>query len=182
MRTDNLLVGKRIRLAALSQADIPVMARWYQDTGFVRLYDATPAMPKSEEEIKETLDDVRKNKNAFAFGIRLIETDELIGDAQLDGVLWAHGVAWLGLGIGLREYWGQGYGEEAMRLVLNFGFMELNLHRIQLTVFAYNDRAIRLYERLGFRREGVYREFMQRDGERFDMYLYGLLRREWQPK
>jgi RimJ/RimL family protein N-acetyltransferase len=56
---------------------------------------------------------------------------------------------------------------------------ELNLHRVQLTVFSYNERAIALYEKLGFQREGVYREFIQRDGRRYDMYLYGLLRREW---
>jgi RimJ/RimL family protein N-acetyltransferase len=180
MRTDNMLVGERVRLVAFTQADIPVMARWYQDAGFLRLYDATPAFPKTEEEIKETLEELRKNKNEFAFGVRLLETDELIGDVQLGSVLWAHGVAWLSLGIGVREYWGQGYGEEIARLALNFGFTELNLHRIQLTVFGYNERAVRLYERLGFQREGVYREFMQRDGQRFDMYLYGLLRREWE--
>jgi len=67
-----------------------------------------------------------------------------------------------------------------MQLALQFAFNELNLHRLQLTVFSYNDRAIALYEKLGFQREGVYREFLQRDGERHDMYLYGLLLREWQ--
>ncbi len=46
-------------------------------------------------------------------------------------------------------------------------------------MFEYNERAIALYEKLGFRREGVYREFLSRDGQRYDMYLYGLLRREW---
>jgi RimJ/RimL family protein N-acetyltransferase len=62
---------------------------------------------------------------------------------------------------------------------LNYAFSELNMHRIQLTVFSYNERAIALYERLGFRREGTHREQILRDGKRYDMYLYGLLRREW---
>ncbi len=66
-----------------------------------------------------------------------------------------------------------------MELILRFVFHELNLHRIQLTVFSYNERAVALYENLGFTREGVYREHLQRDGQRHDMYLYGLLRREW---
>ncbi len=65
-------------------------------------------------------------------------------------------------------------------LILKYGFNELNLHRIQLTVFEYNERGIALYEKLGFRREGVFREFMLREGRRYDMYLYGLLRREWE--
>ena len=67
-----------------------------------------------------------------------------------------------------------------MRLLLDYAFGELNLHRFQLTVFAYNERASALYEKLGFVREGVFREFLLRDGTRYDMYLYGLLRREWE--
>jgi len=68
-----------------------------------------------------------------------------------------------------------------MTLLLDYAFGELNLHRVQLTVFEYNERAIALYEKLGFRREGVYREFMQREGRRYGMYLYGLLHSEWAP-
>jgi RimJ/RimL family protein N-acetyltransferase len=83
------------------------------------------------------------------------------------------------MGFGDRQNWGKGYGTEAMRLALNFAFNELNLHRVQLSVFDYNERAIALYEKMGFVREGVYREYLQRDGKRYDMYLYGLLRREW---
>ncbi len=69
-----------------------------------------------------------------------------------------------------------------MRLLLTFAFDELNLHRVQLTVFSYNRPAIALYEKLGFQREGTFREFLQRDGRRHDMFLYGLLRREWQAR
>ena len=78
--------------------------------------------------------------------------------------------------------WGKGYGNEATRLALGFAFNELHLHRVQLTVFDYNPRAIHLYEKLGFQQEGIYREFLQRDGRRFDMYLYGLLRHEWETR
>ena len=73
-----------------------------------------------------------------------------------------------------------GYGREAIELTLKFAFHELNLHRIQLTVFSYNERAIALYESFGFKREGVFREHLQRDGRRYDMYLFGLLRHEWE--
>jgi len=72
-----------------------------------------------------------------------------------------------------------GYGREAMHVGLNFVFNELNLYRVCLTVFSYNESAIALYEALGFTREGVYREHLERDGRRHDMYLYGLLRSEW---
>ncbi len=99
---------------------------------------------------------------------------------ELDSILWNQGCGWIAIGFGNREHWGKGYGGEALRLLLDYAFGELNLHRVQLTVFAYNERAIALYEKLGFVREGVYREFLLRDGVRYDMYLYGLLRREWE--
>jgi RimJ/RimL family protein N-acetyltransferase len=66
-----------------------------------------------------------------------------------------------------------------MEKVITFAFQELNLHRLQLSVFSYNQKAISLYERLGFKKEGTYREFLERDSKRFDMFLYGLLRHEW---
>ena len=86
----------------------------------------------------------------------------------------------LSIGIGDQSNRGKGYGSEAMRLIIDYAFFELNLHRIQLTVFDYNQQAIALYERLGFQREGVFREFGQRDGKRYDMYLYGILYEEWE--
>jgi RimJ/RimL family protein N-acetyltransferase len=69
-----------------------------------------------------------------------------------------------------------------MGLVARYAFDELNLHRLQLTVIDYNPRAIAMYERLGFVREGNYREFGERDGARYDLFLYGLLRPEWREK
>ena len=88
----------------------------------------------------------------------------------------------MSIGLGDSANWSKGYGNEATRLALGFAFNELNLHRVQLTVFDYNSRAIHLYEKLGFQQEGIYREFLQRDGRRFDMYLYGLLRHEWEAR
>jgi len=88
--------------------------------------------------------------------------------------------SWLAIGIGDHANWGQGYGREAIKLMLGFAFNELNLYRVQLSVFSYNQRALALYEKLGFQREGTFREFLHRDGQRYDMFLYGLLRREWE--
>jgi RimJ/RimL family protein N-acetyltransferase len=145
----------------------------------LRRYDATPAYPKTEAALREWLQERQKDRTAFLFAIRLIEGGELIGYVEIEGILWAHQTGWLSIAIGEPARWGQGYGTEAMRLALTFAFEELNLHRVQLTVFSYNRRAIALYEKLGFRREGVFREFLQRDGVRHDMLLYGLLRHEF---
>lgn len=180
MVASNLLQGSKVRLTALSAGDLATLARWYQDAGFLRLFDARPAYPRDEAALARWLEEQHKDPNTFIFAVRLLDSDELVGYVVLDGIEWSNQAGWLAIGIGDRRNWGQGYGYEAMRLILAFAFHELNLHRVQLTAFSYNERAIALYERLGFQREGVFREFVQRDGRCYDMYLYGLLRREWE--
>lgn len=175
-----LLNGERVRLNALTKDDLPAVAHWYENTEFLRLLDARDAYPQTAAKLSEWLDEHAKSTAAYLFGIRLRQDDRLIGFLELDEILWNQGTSWLGIGIGETDCQGQGYGHEAMTLALDFAFDELNLHRVQLTVFEYNERAIRLYEKLGFQREGSYREFLYRDGQRYDMYLYGLLRKEWE--
>lgn len=180
MLSNDIFLGERVRLTAVTKEDAPLLARWHNDAGFLRLLNAPPAKPQTQDDVVRWLEEAQKASNGYLFAIRLRDGDGLLGFIEVDGILWSHGVGWLGIGIGDREHWSQGYGGEAMRLALNFAFNELNLHRVQLTVFAYNERAIALYEKLGFRREGVYRECLHRDGQRYDMFLYGLLRREWE--
>jgi len=174
----DLLFGHAVRLGALEERDVPTIARW-QTGPFLRLYDARPAVPRSETEVAEWLDDVRQSEQTIAFAIRALEDDRLLGTLELDSILWAHRVCGMGLAIGERENWGRGFGSEAAALGLAFAFEELNLHRVTATVFAYNDRSIALVEKLGFRNEGAFREFLERDARRYDMLLYGLLRHEW---
>jgi RimJ/RimL family protein N-acetyltransferase len=175
----NLLRGPRVRLAAMSPDDAREIARWHQDAEFLRLFDARPAYPRGEAELSRWLEDRQKEDGAFIFAVRPLDSDELIGSVELEGIQWSHRHAWLSIAIGDSAWRGQGYGAEALGLALGFAFDELNLHRVQLTVFSYNQVAIALYEKLGFSREGVYREHLRRDGAWHDMYLYGLLRREW---
>ena len=176
----NLFSGPRVRLTAIRPDDVPAVTRWYEDSEFSRQYDASPAFPRPAARVHNYLFEPEKSESAFRFGIRLHHSDDLIGLVDLDSIVWTSGVGWLAIGIGEPLYRGQGYGSEAMALLLRFAFHELNLHRVQLTVFSYNLRAIHLYERLGFVREGVMREFLYRDRQRFDVVLYGLLAREWE--
>lgn len=176
----NLFSGPRVRLTAVRPDDVPAVTRWYEDSEFSRQYDASPAFPRPAARVHNYLFEPEKSESAFRFGIRLHHSDDLIGLVDLDSIVWTSGVGWLAIGIGEPLYRGQGYGSEAMALLLRFAFHELNLHRVQLTVFSYNLRAIHLYERLGFVREGVMREFLYRDRQHFDVVLYGLLAREWE--
>lgn len=174
-----LLTGHTVRLTPLNGGDLSVLAGWQMDSDFLRLLAAEPAFPKNEAQMADWLREGQRGHSNYLFGIRLAETEELIGFLELGDILWNHRVAWVAIGIGARSHWGQGYGAEALGLLLDFAFNELNLHRVQLTVFSYNSRAAALYEKLGFQREGVQREALERDGRRYDLYLYGILRREW---
>jgi RimJ/RimL family protein N-acetyltransferase len=158
------------------------MTKWYQDGGFLRLLDAVAAYPRPKGELANWLSEANKSSHDILFAIRTLEEDRLLGYVELDGILWNQQVAHVSIAIGERAYWGRGYGADALRLALRFGFDELNLHRVGTTVFSYNTRALALYEKLGFQREGVLREFLHRDGKRYDMYWYGLLRHEWENK
>jgi RimJ/RimL family protein N-acetyltransferase len=177
--SSTLFEGLKTRLVPLTPADAGTMARWQTDSDYLRLVDAEIAFPRSDQQIADYIHERRRSKENYLFGIRALASDELIGFVELGDILWNHRTGWLAIGIGERSYRGLGYGYDAMRLALDFAFRELNLHRVQLTVFGYNEPAIALYEKLGFQREGVYREALNRDGQRWDMYLYGILAREW---
>ncbi|MFN2108530.1 MAG: GNAT family N-acetyltransferase [Anaerolineae bacterium] len=180
MKLQTLLRGQRVRLTALTQDDLPTIATWYQDTEFMRLLDARPASPESADALHTWLEEAHKASDGYLFAVRLLDNDVLIGFIELDGILWTHGTAWFSIAIGKPEYREKGYGTEAARLTLAFAFQELNMHRVQATVFSYNRRSMAMFERFGFQREGAFREFIHRDGERYDMLLYGLLRREFE--
>ncbi len=182
MPKPRLLQGERVRLTAVTPGDLPTIAGWHEDADFLRLYAADPAYPKNADQLKTWIEEQQKATDGFLFAVRLRDGDGILGMVGFDGILWPHRTAWTSIAIGGRANWGKGYGREAMELALTFAFDELNLYRVQLTVFSYNARAMALYEGLGFRREGVCREFLERDGHRYDMILYGLLSREWRER
>lgn len=180
MNIECLLKGKELKLTSIEEEDIETIAKWYNDLDFLRYYDVVPAFPKNKSEVKEMIFNTYKSNNNYIFAIRKICDNRIIGVTGLENILWNNGTALFYIGFGEKESRGKGYGKEVMDLVLNFAFKELNLHRIHLTVLEYNNRAISLYEKMGFKKEGTYREFIHRDGKRYDMYLYGLLNREWE--
>jgi RimJ/RimL family protein N-acetyltransferase len=85
----------------------------------------------------------------------------------------------MGIGLGDKTCWGKGYGTDAMSLLLRYAFTELNLHRMTLTVYEFNERAIRMYQRCGFKIEGIVRDCLYRNGRRWDLVSMGILRDEW---
>ncbi len=170
--------GKLVRLTAFDpEKDTEALARWNQNSEYQRLLDSGPARAFSPANMKEWME--KHADEMYHFAIRTIEDDRLIGDVDLGGVDWVNRTCWVGIGIGEPEYWGKGYGSDAMNEILRFGFESLNLNRVSLTVFEYNERAYRSYLKCGFTEEGRQRQWMQRSGERFDLIFMGILREEW---
>ncbi|MHB0859213.1 MAG: GNAT family N-acetyltransferase [Anaerolineae bacterium] len=176
-----LFGDERVRLAAFTKADVPEVASWYSDAEFMRYYDAEAAFPKTEDDVERMIADAHKNPNSFWFAIRRRPDDALIGLGAVEEISWRDRVGWLSIALA-RPYWSQGLGSHAFGLLLQYAFQELNLHRVQLTTFEYNQRALAVYHKFGFVHEGTFRERIERDGRRFDMYLMGLLASEWRAR
>lgn len=176
----NLLVGEKVKLTSINEEDVLEFQKWYNDVSFMRYYDVVSAIPKNMEDVKDIISDIRKCNTAYLFAIKNFEQQELIGVTGFENISWNNGTALIYIGIGEGKNRGRGYAKEALKLTIEFGFEELNFHRIHLTVIEYNEPAIKLYEKLGFKREGTCREFIHRDGMRYDMYSYGILRSEWE--
>ncbi len=173
------LSGQLVCLSPIeSEEDLQQWAAWFRDGEFQRMLGTDPAALHSPEELKAWLE---KDLASFClFGIRSVADGRLIGFCDLSGFDWTAHSAWTAIGIGERDLWGKGFGTEAMRLLLQYAFATLNLNRVSLTVFGYNDRAYRSYLKCGFSEEGRARQCLNRFDQRWDMVYMGILREEWQ--
>jgi len=178
----NLFRGELVRLTAEEPELLgKSFSSWDRNSEFRRLLDDEPPCLWSAKKIQSWFEkDIQEmNERSFQFLIRTLQDERLIGFIGLWDVEWSHGDAEVGIGIGDSESWGKGYGTDAMRVILRYGFSELNLQRITLGVFDYNARAIRSYEKAGFTHEGRVRKAIFRDGSRADIVYMGILREEW---
>jgi RimJ/RimL family protein N-acetyltransferase len=148
---------------------------------FQRLGYDQGARPLSVHEARGLIERWRDDwPGSVNFAVRALDDDRLVGMTRLYDIDALHRTAVLGISVGRRSEWGKGFGTDASTVTIRYGFQELNLHRIWLDVFAYNERAQTLYQRLGFTEEGRLREQLARDGRRYDVVLMGLLRGEWE--
>lgn len=175
----NILRSESVKLTSIKEGDEAILEKWFDDVEFMRNYDMLPAFLKGKKGIEELLNYYSDNTQRCLLGVRLSGENRLVGIAGYDDIIWSNGTAYLFIGIGDLELRGKGIGKEALNLLIDYGFNELNFHKIQLNVIEYNKRAIFLYEKTGFVKEGIYREYIYRDGRRYHMYLYGLLKGEW---
>jgi len=178
-RRENLFCGELVRLAAPAEGDAEVFARWTEDAEYLRALDTDYARPMSVGEMAKRLEQFIDDPSTVEFRIRTLADDRLIGFVALHSIEWNNRAANLAIGIGNPTHRGQGYGTDALRVVLRYAFHELSLERVGLNVNANNARAIRAYEKVGFHHEGAMRHALLRDGEWQDRIIMGILYEEW---
>lgn len=178
----DIFTGRLVRLSAYDPDEVGrAFSSWSRDSEYWRLMDSGPAHMFSiksatqhfEKEMKEP------DPGVYFFGVRRLTDDKLIAEMVLEVINWTGRDAFVGLSIGDRENWSKGYGTDMLSLLLGFAFTEINLRRVTLSVFEYNSRAIRVYEKIGFRHEGRERKLLHREGKRWDLLFMGILRDEW---
>ena len=170
-----MIQGERIALRAIEPKDLPNYVRWLNDPTVLWYFG--PYVPlslvKEEQWYEGMLQDPRGRNFAVQF------EGKHVGGAGFGSIDGRNASAEVGLFIGPPKLWDRGLGHDVLQTLVRFGFEQMNLHRIYLKVFAENERAIHLYEKVGFRHEGRWRQAEFRHGRYHDMLWMSILREEW---
>lgn len=173
--------GARVSLQPVERGHLTAQyLSWLNDPEVTR-YMETGTFPTTTEDLERYFKSVTGSREQVAFAIVHNKTGRHIGNVKLGPIHWVHRKATFGIMIGDRKFWGQGLGEDATRLAVEYGFYRLNLRRIDLGVFAEYESAVRCYEKVGFKVEGRLREELFQGGEYKDKLWMGLLRSEYKP-
>lgn len=173
------IVGTLVALGPFVREDVPVYTRWINDFEVTRYYLDTPRPQTLEERAAWYERLSASNLNDIDFAIYELATMRSIGRVGLEDISYQHRRASFGILIGEKECWGKGYGTEATRLTLDYGFRLLGLHNIMLSVSSANTAAIRAYTRAGFHVIGARRECRREDDQTLDNIFMDCLSTEF---
>lgn len=170
------LIGDRIYLSPRNSEDVEKFTEWLND------FETTDYTGRSG--ILTTLDGERKyleeNSNPEAtFVIVTLEDNKMIGTVSLEHIDWINRTATLGIFIGDKEFRSKGYGTEAIRLILEYGFKYMNLYNIKLDLMEFNERALKCYEKCGFKEYGRRRKCKFINGKYYDSISMDILADEF---
>ncbi len=173
-----MVVGNAVRLRSVTSLDLPRFLRWFNDPAVVRFLDLE--LPLTEENEREWIANLSKRPDLLVLVIERLSDGKAIGTIGLSAIDRRHGTAELGLTIGEVGEWGKGYGTDAVRSMIKVAFGTVGVRKLRLSVQADHAAALRLYERCGFRREGVLRQAHFHDGQYHDIHVMGILQGEFQ--
>lgn len=175
-----MIPGEKVRLRPIERDDLPRFVAWFGDPEVHRHLNIWLPFSLAQEErwFERHLEQI-ESQQAVLLAIETSE-GEHIGNIGLHDIDWKNRHAELGIAIGEKAFWGQGYGTDAIRTLLRLCFLEMDLHRVMLRVDADNARGIRCYEKAGFQREGTLRETTFREGRYIDQHVMSMLKTEFE--
>ncbi len=176
---NELLRGDLVYFARPQKDELSVIAGWSNDIEYSRLLRRGLVYPNTGEDYEEWWGDLAKHESGYPFAIHRNDDSSLIGFIVFSDIFWQARHCSLVIGIDPTQR-GRGYGTDALRVMLKYAFMEMNLNRVGLEVMVYNDAGIRAYAKVGFKPEGRLRAFVYRDGVYYDVQQMSILRVEWE--
>ena len=176
----HIIRGRLVYLRPAERDELPLFVKWLNDAATARFLAvrAPLSLPLEEHWFERMLE--RFGTDSYHFVICRLADDRPIGTIGLEQIDYVNGSAGLGIAVGEEGDRGVGNGTDALNALVDFGFGELRLERIWLEVYEGNDRAVRSYEKGGFKHEGVMRRGTFHRGQFFDVIRMAILRDEWQ--
>lgn len=171
--------GEKVKLRAYKREDVTRACEFVNDSEVkLHLVSDIPYPTMFEQELKWIEEQINL-KDGYNFAIEALEEGKYIGGCGIFRIDWLNRTTMVGIMIGDKDYWNKGYGTDAMKVLIKFIFEHMNLNKIKLNVFGFNKRAIKCYEKCGFKVEGVLKQELFRDGQYYDEYAMALLKEEW---
>lgn len=171
--------GKLVRLREYRKEDIILRLSYINDPETLRYLESGIPYPVTYNEELKWFEAISAFNDSYRFAIETEADGLYIGDCGINSIDWKNSVASAVIFIGNRDYRGKGYGTEAMQLLMSFAFDQININKVRLNVYSFNEPAIKSYEKCGFKREGVLRQEIFRDGRYYDTIVMGILREEY---
>lgn len=173
------LAGEQIRLRAIERSDAERCYGWFNDRDVTEHLGVRFPMSYATEQEWAERASAANSYTSVQFAIEIAESGEHIGNCGMHDVSPLDRSAGVGIAIGAKEHWGRGYGTDAMRTLITFGFRDMNLRRIMLLVDEDHPGAIKSYERVGFQLEGRERAGHWSRGRAIDFLTMSILREEF---
>jgi len=173
-----VLAGTKVFLSHIVAEDAALLAQWFADlelTALLGQQGRSFTLAQEQQWIAARANTVEHERT---FAVVLRDSERLIGTCGLHNINLLHGTAELGIAIGDKTVWGKGYGREAVRLLIEYGFRYLNLYNVSLWVHSFNERAYRAYLAAGFREVGRLHGAVHFNGQRYDRILMEVTRND----
>lgn len=177
-----MIKGKRIILRPVFRSDVKNFISWFNNPEITQyLVTYLPITDIAEEKWIEDLSISRKDTDVvFVIEVIMGRKKIPVGTVGLHKIDWKNRDAEFGIAIGEKKFWGNGYGTEATKLILDYAFNQLNFHRVSSAAYDFNARSVKMHIRVGLKEEGRVRQSIFKNGQYQDKIIFGILQKEWE--